>query len=122
MIITFDGTSGSGKGTIASSIAKSLNFEYLDTGKLYRAFAYLALSQGLLESFEDKADKIAAQIEPELLNLESLYSEQVAGIASKIAKSSNVRASLIDMQRNFVKQQKCSIRWQGYRIGYLPKC
>jgi cytidylate kinase len=106
MIITFDGTSGSGKGTIASSIARSLSFSYLDTGKLYRAFAYLVLSQDLLESFEDNAYNIAGQIEPELLNLESLYSEQVAAIASKIAKSSNVRASLIDMQRNFVKNNK----------------
>lgn len=106
MIITFDGTSGSGKGTIASSVARSLIFAYLDTGKLYRAFAYLVLSQDLLESFEDNAYNIAGQIEPELLNLESLYSEQVAAIASKIAKSSNVRASLIDMQRNFVKNNK----------------
>ena len=106
MIITFDGTSGSGKGTIASSIARSLSFSYLDTGKLYRAFAYLVLSQDLLESFEEEACNIAGQIEPELLNLESLYSEKVASIASKVAKSSNVRNSLIDMQRNFVKNNK----------------
>lgn len=106
MIITFDGTSGSGKGTIASSIARSLSFSYLDTGKLYRAFAYLVLSQDLLESFEEEACNIAKKIEPELLNLESLYSEQVAAIASKVAKSSNVRNSLIDMQRNFVKNNK----------------
>jgi len=106
MIITFDGTSGSGKGTIASSVAKSLNFAYLDTGKLYRAFAYLVLSQDLLKSFEDNAKSIAEQIDPELLNLGSLYSEEVAAIASKIAKLSNVRSSLIDMQRSFVKNNK----------------
>jgi cytidylate kinase len=104
MIITFDGTSGSGKGTIASTIAQLLGFEYLDTGKLYRAFAYIVLTKELQEYYEDTADKIASQIEPELLKSEVLYSEHVAAIASKVAKSSKVRDSLIAMQREFVKK------------------
>jgi CMP/dCMP kinase len=66
----------------------------------------LVLSQDLLKSFEDNAKCIAEQIDPELLNLECLYSEEVAAIASKIAKLSNVRSSLIDMQRSFVKNNK----------------
>ena len=42
-VITFDGTSGSGKGTIAKIIADHYGYKYLDTGKLYRALALLIL-------------------------------------------------------------------------------
>ena len=43
-IITFDGTSGSGKGTIAKKVAEYFAIAYLDTGKLYRALSYLLVS------------------------------------------------------------------------------
>ena len=43
-IITFDGTAGSGKGTIAKAIAKHYELKYLDTGRLYRALASLIIT------------------------------------------------------------------------------
>ncbi|MGH7807674.1 MAG: (d)CMP kinase, partial [Thermodesulfobacteriota bacterium] len=42
IIITIDGPSGAGKGTVARAVAKSLGLTYLDTGAMYRAFALLA--------------------------------------------------------------------------------
>lgn len=44
-IITIDGPSGSGKGTIARSLSKKLHWHLLDSGAVYRAFAYMALQQ-----------------------------------------------------------------------------
>ncbi len=46
-VITIDGPSGSGKGTIARALSKRLHWHLLDSGVLYRAFAYIALQQNL---------------------------------------------------------------------------
>ena len=44
-VIAIDGTAGSGKGTLAKKVARSLNFDHLDSGKLYRYLAYLELKE-----------------------------------------------------------------------------
>jgi cytidylate kinase len=47
MIIAIDGPAGSGKSTVARSVAAELGFKYLDTGAMYRAVAYRALQSGV---------------------------------------------------------------------------
>ncbi len=47
MIIAIDGPAGSGKSTVAKRVARSLGFNYLDTGAMYRAVTYSALANGL---------------------------------------------------------------------------
>jgi len=47
MIIAIDGPAGSGKSTVAKRVAACLGFRYLDTGAMYRAVAYRALSTGV---------------------------------------------------------------------------
>jgi cytidylate kinase len=42
-IITIDGPAGAGKSTVSKTLAKKLNYIYLDTGALYRALAYKTL-------------------------------------------------------------------------------
>ena len=42
-VITIDGPTASGKGTVASRVAQALGFHYLDSGALYRLTAYRAL-------------------------------------------------------------------------------
>ena len=44
-VIAIDGTAGSGKGTLAKKLSKSLQFDHLDSGMLYRLFAYEFLKQ-----------------------------------------------------------------------------
>jgi cytidylate kinase len=47
MIVAIDGPAGSGKSTVAATLARRLGFRYLDTGAMYRALTWLALREGL---------------------------------------------------------------------------
>ena len=46
MIITIDGPSGTGKSTVAKSVAEKLHFSYFDTGAMYRAISWFILQKG----------------------------------------------------------------------------
>ena len=50
MKIAIDGPAGSGKSTVAKEISKRLNIPYLNTGLVYRAFAYICMVEGLKEN------------------------------------------------------------------------
>jgi cytidylate kinase len=63
MIIAIDGPAGSGKSTVAKLVARQLDYLYLDTGAMYRAVAYRALSQGRSLADEDSAETIVAHDE-----------------------------------------------------------
>ena len=45
-VIAIDGTAGSGKGTLANNLSKKLNFDHLDTGLLYRIYAFESIKNG----------------------------------------------------------------------------
>ncbi|MDR1192331.1 MAG: (d)CMP kinase [Verrucomicrobiales bacterium] len=53
-VVAIDGPAASGKSTVARGLAARLNFTYVDTGAMYRAFAWLALERGV-----DPADRVA---------------------------------------------------------------
>ena len=55
VIISIDGTSSTGKSTIARRIAKKLNFTYIDSGSMYRAVTYFCLKNGII--FNNKIEK-----------------------------------------------------------------
>ena len=101
MIITVDGPSASGKGTLARRLAEALGLAYLDTGMIYRATA-----ARLLEAGQDPADPGAAARAAralELADLErpDLRQEAVGQAASVVAAIPEVRAALLEMQRRF---------------------
>lgn len=114
-VITIDGPSGAGKGTIARQLADQLGFHLLDSGAVYRAAALFALRQGAdLDSETSVMQAIAgmnARFEPHadgvqvILNdknvTHDLRSETTAAAASKVAVMARVRASLLDEQRSF---------------------
>ena len=56
--VAVDGPAGSGKSTITKMVAKSLGFNYVDTGAMYRALTYNFLSNGLDELEEEKIDSM----------------------------------------------------------------
>jgi cytidylate kinase len=110
-VITIDGPSASGKGTIAQLVAKKLGFHYLDSGALYRLIALKALQshaniedQTLLSHF---ARNLNASFEDETVSLDGrvvtneIRSEQCGILASQIAAYPPVREALTERQRAF---------------------
>ena len=111
IVIAIDGPAGSGKGTIAKKISSFYNFPHLDSGILYRTFAYLKTMKNI-DTFD--ADCIASLIkdlslEPtedlsfnvlfESNNItEKLYYEEVGLLASSISKNEMIRSALLPLQ------------------------
>lgn len=103
MIIAVDGTTASGKGTIARALAEHFGLPHLDTGLLYRAVGrQVALNGG---DPDDAVDAVAACEFPDaLLEDEALRSEDVGGLASRVSVHPAVRQALYERQRAFALQ------------------
>ena len=118
-IITIDGPSGVGKGTIAIMVADHFGFNYLDSGSLYRSLA-LALSEENIDIDKDLVDfkKLLAKINIDYRYYKNgeitifvnnkeytnkIRNENVAKMASEVAKNSSAREMLEVIQRNHIK-------------------
>lgn len=108
-VIAIDGPSASGKGTIASRVAKELGFHYLESGALYRLVALIALREGVtdearLAALAEDMDVVFDDGETWLADeavTEKVRSEPVGNRASEVAKLPAVRAALLKRQRAF---------------------
>ena len=116
-VITIDGPSGSGKGTVAGILAKRLGWNLLDSGALYRLLAFAAGNHGVALDNEALLEKLAAHLDvqfvgatdgkPARIILEgdevthAIRSEAVAAGASKVAALPAVRDALLKRQRAF---------------------
>ena len=116
-VVTIDGPSGSGKGTIAALLARELGWAFLDSGALYRLTALAALNQGV--DFADTAALavVATTLDVQFLPAEdglvillagervgdSLRTEEVGAMASRVAALPAVRAALLQRQRDFAR-------------------
>jgi 3-phosphoshikimate 1-carboxyvinyltransferase len=110
-VITVDGPSASGKGTLASALAKALGYHYLDSGSVYRATALTALRLGVSTDDELRLAQLAGVLElhfsadrTSLHGLdvtEALRLEEVGAMASKISAWPRVRAALRELQLSF---------------------
>jgi len=108
-VIAIDGPSASGKGTIASRVARELGFHYLESGALYRVLALVSLREGTLE--EKRIAYLASHMDVEFAGGEVLLededvsdkirSEPCGVRASEVAKLPQVRAALLERQRAF---------------------
>ena len=101
MIIAIDGPSGSGKGTLSKMIAKYYDFDYLDTGSLYRAAALEVLESNIDPSNVHLVTALATKITAKKFSHPELKSETTAKIASIISKYTEVRKALLGFQINF---------------------
>ena len=110
-VITIDGPTASGKGTVASRIADRLGFHLLNSGALYRLTALQALRGALPLSDEAGIAKLAQQL-PARFRDDVIYladedvshairAEEVGNMASKIAALPSVRQALFDLQLGF---------------------
>jgi len=112
-VITIDGPSGAGKGTITQLLAERLGWHYLDSGALYRALAYAAEKAGVGAEKVGRLVDLASNLRLEfrhgrvLLNAEDITdvirTEEAGNAASKIAAIPEVREALLDWQRAFAR-------------------
>jgi cytidylate kinase len=118
-VLTIDGPSGSGKGTVSRLVAERLGWRLLDSGALYRAVGYAAGAEGLDLSDAEavtrcaRSTKIRFVAAPDggdtrvLVNghdaTDELRTETGAAAASAIASIPSVRQALVDLQLGFRK-------------------
>lgn len=103
-VIAIDGTFASGKGTLAKRLAVHYNLKHLDTGKLYRAVARDVMNTGGNPDNAEDGLKAAQSLDPQTLDDPLLKSGPVGAAASKVAVHKDVRAALLDFQRQFATQ------------------
>jgi cytidylate kinase len=115
-VLTIDGPSGSGKGTISRAVAERLGWHYLDSGALYRSVGLAAAWEGLDLSDEQAVAQCAGRTEirfetqgagePRVIvngkdATRELRTESAGAAASAIAAHPAVRAALVDLQHRF---------------------
>ena len=131
LIIAIDGPAGSGKSTIARSLARRLGFTYIDTGAMYRAVALWALRAGIdlddLHRLEQLARAARIEFPGEtvsgqtqvLLNgedvTEAVREPRVSDAASKVSQAPGVRRALREEQRRLAGLH--SVVMEGRDIG-----
>jgi CMP/dCMP kinase len=116
MIIAIDGPAASGKGTLARKIAEALNLAYLDTGSLYRAVARDVRRSGGALDDATTAARAAKLLDPASVSDPSLRDPGVGDAASIVAKFPQVRAALLEFQRDFARQEPGAVL-DGRDIG-----
>jgi cytidylate kinase len=109
MIITIDGPAGAGKSTAAKTLARRLDFEFLDTGAMYRAVALAALRGGInlrdQEALSRLLDGLRLELPPGRVVLggedvsAAIRSVEVTAASGPVADSPVVRRRLVEMQR-----------------------
>ena len=112
-IITIDGPAGAGKSTVSKTLAKKLDYIYLDTGALYRALAYKTLKLKISLDEVSALANLCSNTTVVLKNIdgrmkvyvdgedveEKIRTEQVGLAASKISTFAIVRERLLNLQR-----------------------
>ncbi|WP_299262375.1 (d)CMP kinase [uncultured Psychrosphaera sp.] len=114
-VITIDGPSGAGKGTVCRLLAQKLGWEILDSGAIYRVLALASIHHQIEPADEESLIPLAAHLDVQFLSTEtsskiilegeevtlSIRNEEVGGIASQIAALPRVREALLRRQRAF---------------------
>ncbi|MCH5201739.1 MAG: (d)CMP kinase [Oscillospiraceae bacterium] len=128
--IAIDGPAGAGKSTLSKAVAKELSFIYVDTGALYRTIGLAAARKGIDKNDKENIVKILDEIEVKLAfndegtQIVLLNGEDVSGYirtpeasmyASSVSAIPEVRAFLLDLQRNMAKND--NVIMDGRDIG-----
>jgi cytidylate kinase len=114
-VITVDGPSGAGKGTVCARLAQELNWQLLDSGALYRITGLASDRKGLALDDEDAISEVAANLdvrfEPTPVGVkvilegddvtDQIRTEEVGSLASQVAALPEVRSALLQRQRDF---------------------
>ena len=132
--VAVDGPAGSGKSTITKMVAKSLGFNYVDTGAMYRALTFNFLSNGLDELEEEKIKELLSKTDFKVEYVDGVQyvyvndeevsdkirTAEVSKFTSLFAKSPVVRDFLIDTQRNLANTNNIIMDGRDIASVVLP--
>lgn len=132
--VAIDGPAGAGKSTIAKLIAKEKGYIYVDTGAMYRGLAIHFLKKGIAPDDVEGIKKACEDAEVSIgyengvqqiyLNGENitgmLREEAVGNMASRSSAVSEVRAKLLDLQRNLAKEKDVVMDGRDIGTNILP--
>lgn len=119
IVITVDGPSGAGKGTLCHALAEKLNFDFLDSGAIYRILALAAVKKGIDFADENKLAELGYQLDVKFVPAKNeinvildgenvgdqIRTAEAGQNASKIAIFPKVREALLQRQRNFASER-----------------
>lgn len=114
-VITIDGPSGAGKGTVCRLLAQKLGWEILDSGAIYRVLALASIHHQIESGDEESLIPLAAHLDVQFVATDNgakivlegeevtrlIRTEEVGGVASQIAALPRVREALLRRQRAF---------------------
>ncbi|AAX88701.1 cytidylate kinase [Haemophilus influenzae 86-028NP] len=117
MIITVDGPSGAGKGTLCYALAEKLGYALLDSGAIYRVTALAALQRKTDLTNETDLAELARHLDIQFIPQNGevnillagmdvsrlIRTQEVADAASKVAVFQKVRSALLQLQQDFAK-------------------
>ena len=125
MIVAIDGPAGSGKSTVSKMIADDIGFIYLDTGAMYRLFAYKLIKENVDMDNNEEELRILEDLNIDMKNgkfyldnedvSDKIRSREVSSGASKVARIKEVREKMVDIQREFSKSKNVIL--DGRDIG-----
>ena len=114
LIITIDGPAGAGKSTVSKALAAQLCYCCLDTGAIYRAFAYKAKQEGISPDNDDHLAELGSKLQMQCRKLGGQWrllldgrevtdamirTEEIGLLASTISARPCVREALLEIQR-----------------------
>ncbi len=130
-VITIDGPSGSGKGTISKILAKKLDYRYLDTGALYRAVAWKVREEKADPENDDDLKSVLKNIKIDISNdgisvngtdvSADIRTAEIGELSSRVSAKPVVREGLFSLQREICLQGKVVIEGRDTGTTIFPE-
>ncbi|MBI5273237.1 MAG: (d)CMP kinase [Chlamydiia bacterium] len=136
MIIAIDGPSGTGKSTVAKGVAKKLGYTFFDTGAMYRSVAWMIRKEQIDPQDREKIKKqlplFSYEIKSDAQGMrryfacgtdvtEAIREPAISALASQIAAYEEVRALLVQIQRNFGTHRNAVFEGRDMGTVVFPK-
>nr|MDD5837250.1 (d)CMP kinase [Eubacteriales bacterium] len=131
--VAIDGPAGAGKSTIAKAAAKELGFIYVDTGALYRAIAYNAVTKGVIDDTQKIIDMLTdTNVELKYVDgVQAVYlngddvsayirTPEISMGASKVSAIPQVREFLLNLQRDIAQKNNVIMDGRDIATVVLP--